>query len=42
MMIRITEEEAEEIIAFVKMHERNEIPEDLWDIILRLQDELDE
>ena len=42
MMIRITEEEAEEIIAFVKMHERDEIPEDLWDIILRLQDELDE
>lgn len=24
-----------------KMHEREEIPEDLWDIIMRLQEELE-
>lgn len=41
MGIYISEEEAEEIIAFTKMHEREEIPEDLWDIIMRLQEELE-
>ena len=34
----ITWEEAEEIIAFVKMHEREEIPDELWDIIMKLQE----
>lgn len=41
MGIYISVEEAEEIIAFIKMHEREEIPEDLWDIIMRLQEELE-
>ena len=41
MGIYISVEEAEEIIAFVKMFERDEIPEDLWDIIMRLQEELE-
>lgn len=40
-LICISTEEAEEIIAFVKMFERDEIPEDMWDIIMRLQEELD-
>lgn len=40
-MITITPEYAEEIIAFVKMHERDEIPDDLWDIIMDLQEELE-
>ena len=39
-MIKITVEEAEEIIAFVKMHERYEIPDEMWDIVMKLQDEL--
>ena len=41
MRIYISVEEAEEIIAFTKMHEKEEIPEDLWDIIMRLQEELE-
>ena len=40
-MIEITVEEAEEIIAFVKMHEREEIPDETWDIVMRLQDEIE-
>lgn len=40
-MITITTEQAYEIIAFVKMHERDEIPDDLFDIIMDLQDKLD-
>ncbi len=41
-MIKITVEEAYEIIAFTKMHEREEIPDEMWDIVMRLQDELEE
>lgn len=29
------------IIAFVKNHERNEIPDDVWDTIREWEDELD-
>lgn len=36
----ISIEEAEEIIAFTKMHEREEIPDEMWDIAMRLQEEL--
>ena len=41
-MMEITVEEAYEIIAFTKMHERNEIPDEMWDIVTKLQDELEE
>lgn len=37
-MIRITIDEAEEIIAFIKMHEREEIPDELWEITMRLRE----
>ena len=39
--LTITWDEAAEIIAFVKMHERDEIPEELWDIIMRLQEAME-
>ena len=38
--IMITEEEAETIIAFVKSHEREEIPDDMWDLHLKLWEAL--
>lgn len=41
-MIAITLEDAEEIIAFTKMHEREEIPEEMWDVVMRLYDAIDE
>ena len=39
-MIDISVEQAETIIAFIKMHEREEIPEDVWDLCMKLQEEL--
>jgi len=36
--ITITEEEAESIIAFIKNHEREEIPDDVWDVCMKLMD----
>lgn len=39
--IHISEEMAIEIIAFTKMHEREEIPDEMWDIIMYLQEEAD-
>ena len=40
-MIRLTVEDCETLIAFIKMHEREEIPEDVWDVCMRLYDKLD-
>ena len=39
-MIELSEEEAEAIIAFVKNHEREEIPNDVWELCMRLYDEV--
>lgn len=39
-MIEISEEEAIAIIAFVKNHEREEIPDDVWELCMRLYDEV--
>ena len=39
-MIRLREDEAESIVAFVKMHERDEIPDDVWDACMRIFDQL--
>ena len=36
--ITITEDEAETIIAFIKSHERDEIPESVWDLCMKLMD----
>ena len=41
-MIEITVEDAEEIVAFTKMHEREEIPDEMWEIVMALQDKLEE
>ena len=38
--IIITSEEAETIIAFVKSHEREDIPDDMWDLHLKLWEAL--
>ena len=38
--ITITKDEAESIIAFVKMHEREEIPNEVWDLTMRIWDEV--
>ena len=37
-MIRLYDEDCEALIAFIKMHEREEIPDDVWDICMRLYD----
>lgn len=39
-MINITVDQAETIIAFIKMHEREDIPEDVWDLCMELQEEV--
>lgn len=39
-MIEITEDEAYAIIAFIKNHERDEIPDDVWELCMRLYDEV--
>ena len=41
-MIKITIEDAEEIIAFTKMYEREEISDEMWEVVLKLQDLIDE
>lgn len=37
-MIRLNDGDCETLIAFIKMHEREEIPDDVWDICMRLID----
>lgn len=37
-MIRLSIDEAENLIAFIKMHEREEIPDDVWDVCMKLYD----
>lgn len=41
-MIKISIEDAEEIVAFTKMHEREDISDEMWDAVLRLQDAIEE
>lgn len=38
----LTIDEAETLIAFIKMHEREDIPEGTWDICMKLQDFVEE
>lgn len=40
-MIRISVDDAEEIVAFTKMHERDEIPDGMWDVAMKLQDAIE-
>lgn len=39
-MIDISVDEAYAIIAFIKNHEREDIPDDVWDICMELQEEV--
>ena len=39
-MINISVEEAETIIAFIKNHEREDIPDEVWQICMELQEEV--
>lgn len=39
-MIDISVEEAETIIAFIKNHEREDIPDAVWEICMELQEEV--
>ena len=41
MDITLTFEEATSLVAFIKMHERENIPDDVWDLCMKIQDELD-
>ena len=40
-MYRLDEEEICTIIAFIKNHEREEIPDDVWDLCMRLYDAME-
>ncbi len=35
-------EETETLVAFIKRHEREEIPEDVWDLCRKMQDFLED
>ncbi len=35
-------EEAEALVSFIKMHEREEIPEDVWEVCMNLQNFIEE
>ncbi len=37
----LSEEDAETIISFIKNHEREEIPDDVWDVCMNLIDQTD-
>ena len=39
--LALSVEDAEEIIAFTKMHERDEIPDEMWDIVIRIEDAIE-
>lgn len=41
MGITITEEHAEALIAFIRNHERSEIPDDVWDACQAMMDATD-
>lgn len=40
-LVSLNAEEAEEIVAFIKSHEREDIPDEIWDICMNLMDFLD-
>lgn len=39
--MNLTIEEIETLIAFIKMHEREEIPDDVWDLCMRMYDAIE-
>ncbi len=42
VVYRLNVEEAETLVAFIKMHEREEIPDDVWEVCMNLQNFLEE
>ena len=38
--IVLTEEEADDLICFIKNHERDDIPDNVWDVCMRMWEEL--
>lgn len=38
--ILLTDDEADELIGFIMNHKREDIPDEVWDICMRLYDEL--
>lgn len=40
--IELSVSEVEWLIAFIKMHEREDIPDEVWDICMKLYDVLEE
>lgn len=38
----LTDEELLLLLAFIKKHERNEVPEDVWELYEKIYDKLDE
>lgn len=41
-MIKITVDDAEYIVAFIKMHEREEITDEMWEVVMKLQELIEE
>ena len=39
-MIKLYDEDCETLIAFIKMHEREEIPDDVWDLCMKMYDSI--
>lgn len=39
--IKISEDDAEYLICFIRNHEREDIPDEVWDVCMRMMDELD-
>lgn len=39
--MQISTDEAECIVAFIKSHEREDIPEDVWDLCMKMIDKLE-
>lgn len=35
-------EEAETLVSFIKMHEKEEIPDDVWEVCMNLQNFIEE
>ena len=38
--IPLSEDEADALVAFIKNHEREDIPDEVWDICMKLCDQL--
>lgn len=39
--IQISTDDAEYLVCFIRSHEREDIPDEVWDLCMRIMDELD-